>query len=142
MKISKTLSRRAFLAGAVTGTAGAVGAFSSGQVDLPIGSGALVALGGATDAEDGAPFVFPSGRWTESAHLLRRAGFGGSRADIVALAGLSRDEAVDRVMEFGVADDADRVLSELGIDLWNRPGRWAAGGLCGWCIAAVRCWSA
>ena len=34
MKISKTLSRRAFLAGAVTGTAGTVGAFSSGQVDL------------------------------------------------------------------------------------------------------------
>ena len=129
MKMSRGLSRRAFLGGTVAAAAGTAGAFTFWLIDFPMGSSVHVSPGDAADVNARASFEFPPGRRAEAAHLLRRAGFGGSRAEMESLAGLSREEAVDRVMDFSVADHADSVLSELGVDPWNHPdqiGRWWA----------------
>ena len=44
----------------------------------------------------------------DAAHLLRRVGFGGSAAEIAALAGLTRAQAVDRVMDLSAAPGVSR----------------------------------
>ncbi len=61
--------------------------------------------------------VLPSARWnfSSAAHLLNRAGFGGTPSEIESLAALSVGEAVDRLVDFtpGPADVPDATWSRF-----------------------------
>lgn len=56
-------------------------------------------------------------------HLLRRAGFGGTRAEVEEFAKLDREEAADRLLGFESIDTAplDGLLARRGFDIY-RPG--------------------
>jgi uncharacterized protein (DUF1800 family) len=73
---------------------------------------------GSLPAEPLAPY---SGPWNVrlTAHLLRRAGFGGSPADVAALAAMPVERAVDRFVNFPPGSDAGAppdVPDESGVD--------------------------
>ena len=53
----------------------------------------------ATLADPDLPIESP---YLRAAHLLRRAGFGGSRAEIEEFAALSREEAASRLLDYGI----------------------------------------
>lgn len=68
-----------------------------------------------------------------AAHLLRRAGFGGSMAEVEAFARLSQDEAADRLLNFAAADNsalearlraANFELNDYGNGLLSDMQRW------------------
>lgn len=66
-----------------------------------------------------------SGDWdaVKAAHLLRRAGFGGTPAEVQQLAAAGRDAAVDQVMNYELLpDDVEQRLAYLNLDL-TRPGQ-------------------
>jgi uncharacterized protein (DUF1800 family) len=64
----------------------------------------------------------------DAAHLLRRVGFGGLPAEIEALVGLTRDQAVDRVTDLS---NALPVIRPAGID--HPPTQYGAWATCvGW----------
>lgn len=67
----------------------------------------------------------PNLNYSDAAHLLRRTGFGGRPAEIDALIGLSREAAVDRVLDVSAAPPAYR---PAGID--TAPSEYA-----GWHLA-------
>lgn len=131
MANSSGLSRRQLLGSVATALAA-----GSAAVVLP----SLVEdSSGATPAyhiADLAGGVGDDGGWTipddprvYAAHLLRRTGFAPRSDEIDAIAGLTLAEMVDRVMDFGAADDVDEVLASLGVDPLENPqeaGRWWA----------------
>lgn len=77
---------------------------------------------GETGAAGASLAPLPASAWTPAcaAHLLRRAGFGGTPAEIAELHALGLDGAIDRLLDWDAPDgDAPR----LGITLTARPGR-------------------
>lgn len=64
----------------------------------------------------------------DAAHLLRRAGFGGSDAELVALTGASREDAVSAVMGF-TSTDATPQGPDVGVPGFvNNSAQWEARG--------------
>lgn len=124
-------TRRALLAGAATvaagGTAAAVvGLTTRTSADSSNGS-SLVVPGLAADATKSAadelkkPIEDPKVR---AAHLLRRAGWGGSAAQIAEFAALDRETAADRLLNFESVDNAalDAKIAAANFNL-TTPGR-------------------
>jgi len=67
--------------------------------------------------------------WTinDAAHLLRRAGFGGSQSDVLDLHALGREGAIAWLLNYeAVPDPAEAVAGQLGLDLTRPAGviRW------------------
>ena len=81
-----------------------------------------------------APLATYSGRWNvrQAAHLLRRAGFGGSPAEIAALAARPMREAVASLINFPsvtLPEQPQDLPDESAIDMQLRDGMLAAGKL-------------
>ena len=70
----------------------------------------------------------PDSDWTplHAAHLLRRAGFGGTPAEVDALHGLGLRKAVDRLLDWSAPDPA---LPRMKIAVTSRPDRREFAGL-------------
>ena len=131
-------TRRAILAGGVVaaagGTAAAVVGLGASSVDGNSDTGVIPGLAAdgsvtepaatATSAPTATPTepVVSDGaldddrRW--AAHLLRRAAFGGTSAQIEEFAALSRDEAASRLIDYESTPntDLDSLLSTVGLD--------------------------
>lgn len=102
---TKQVSRRRLLIGA-----GAVGV---GAAAITTG---LLAWRGHLLSESGAPPVPAS--VMQTAHLLRRAGFGGRMSELQQFAALGYAGAVDHLLNYDqVADDIDTRLQALNLDL-------------------------
>jgi uncharacterized protein (DUF1800 family) len=84
---------------------------------------ALPLLAAAVSAGEPGLEPLPDAEWSlrHAAHLLRRAGFGGTPAEIEALHALGRDGAVDRLLEWEGVPDPD--APELRITVTARPAR-------------------
>lgn len=113
--LSRPATRRALLAGAATAAAGGTAAGIVGLASRTGGSGNQ-ANAGAPATPDAAvaaraaeverlrePIADPRQR---AAHLLRRAGWGGTAAEIDAIAALSREEAADRLLDLAGKDNS------------------------------------
>ncbi|MCL4231526.1 MAG: DUF1800 family protein [Dehalococcoidia bacterium] len=131
--LRRTGTRRAILAGgaavAAAGAAGAAIAFglSSNEARVQPGPGGGANNGGAgkqpnTPAAQALdiPIADPKRR---AAHLLRRAGFGGTRAQIDEFAALSREEAADRLLNYSAVDNSalDSILAAANLNLVDNP---------------------
>ena len=122
-------SRRALLVGSASlAAAGATAAV----VGISVKSGSNGRSAAPGDAKDGPgegsilpkngddlskkPITDPMKR---AAHLLRRAGFGGSLTEIEAFAKLSRDEAADRLLNYATVDNSalDARIAKAGFVL-------------------------
>ncbi|MCC6268598.1 MAG: DUF1800 domain-containing protein [Dehalococcoidia bacterium] len=127
--LQRAATRRAMLAGtaavAAGGTAAAVVALArrgdgggTGRPDIssPTPDDAKLAAEALKQ-----PIADPMAR---AAHLLRRAGWGGTLGEIQAFAELSREEAADRLLNFGALDNAalDRRIAAANFNL-STPGR-------------------
>lgn len=122
--LKRRASRRAFLAGgaaiAAAGTAAAVvGAVELGgsKGSAPTGKHAPSSAGTtatATAAALAQPITDPN---TRAAHLLRRAGFGGTAAEIADFAKLSREDAADRLLNFETLDNSALDTRLAGVTL-------------------------
>lgn len=127
--LSRRTTRRALLAGtatvAVAGTAVAV--VGVGELS---GSGSKAASpggGSATSTQSAAattaPAVDPNAPITDAkqraAHLLRRAGFGGTLAQIEEFSKLSKEDAADRLLNYQSVDNSalDALLKKANFDL-------------------------
>lgn len=124
--LGRRTTRRTLIAGsaavAAAGTTAAVLGIELGGSDgrtKPMGAAetpgqANVALPATIDPR--APIEDPR---TRAAHLLRRAGFGGTAAEIDAFAPLSREEAADRLLDFASVDNSalDGRLAKAGLAL-------------------------
>jgi uncharacterized protein (DUF1800 family) len=80
------------------------------------------------------PLAAYTGPWNTrlAAHLLRRAGFGGSPADVARLAGLSMNDAVDSLIHFPANDlPAQPVIADegYGIETQMQGGPAASAGV-------------
>ena len=104
-------TRRAVLAGgaaiAAAGTAATVfgiSQFSGGSGASPASASGAVGGAAATPTVDpNAPIADPRRR---AAHLLRRAGFGGTLAEIAAFSTLTREQAADRLLNYEAIDNS------------------------------------
>ncbi len=128
-------TRRALLAGAATaaagGTAAAIVGFSShsgGSSDnndqaYPETPEALVDRQQDQDLAEELAKPIEDAR-TRAAHLLRRAGWGGTAAQIDEFAALSREEAADRLLNFETVDNSalDARIAAANFNL-TTPGR-------------------
>ncbi|MBK9547288.1 MAG: DUF1800 domain-containing protein [Dehalococcoidia bacterium] len=124
-------TRRALLAGAATvaagGTAAAVVGLTTRTIADSSNGSSLVVPGLAADATKSAadelkkPIEDPKVR---AAHLLRRAGWGGSAAQIAEFAALDRETAADRLLNFESVDNAalDAKIAAANFNL-TTPGR-------------------
>ncbi len=123
-------TRRALLAGVA---AVAAGGTAAGVTVLARSGGQEAGAPGSTAGQRGdlptaAPTPDPNrpidDPLARAAHLLRRAGWGGSLPEIEAFAQLGRDEAVDRLLEFGAVDNAslDARIAKEAFNL-TTPGR-------------------
>lgn len=110
--LHRKASRRALLGGAAAvaagGTAVAVVGLatqtSAGQGKSSTAAPSATALATSTPAEDlSRPIEDPKVR---AAHLLRRAAWGGSKAQVDEFAALSREEAADRLLNFASVDNS------------------------------------
>lgn len=110
--LHRKASRRALLGGAAAvaagGTAVAVVGLatqtSAGQGKSSTAAPSARALATSTPAEDlSRPIADPKVR---AAHLLRRAAWGGSKAQVDEFAALSREEAADRLLNFASVDNS------------------------------------
>ena len=105
-------TRRALLAGVAAAAAGgtAAGVTVLARTGTPGEDPPAPAAGGGTGAAVPTPTPDQDrpieDAWARAAHLLRRAGWGGSLAEIDAFARLGREEAVDRLMAFEGVDNA------------------------------------
>ena len=114
--LRRVRTRRAVLVGASgLAAAGAAAAVVAASQQGSGGDGPQPAQGTATTtttATGTATAVAPSSTKqiadarTRAAHLLRRAGFGGTRAEIDAFAALDRKEAVDQLVDFERVDNS------------------------------------
>lgn len=132
--MDRPATRRALLAGAVTAAAAGAGAAvvglasQSGGANTPQAAREPSSPGGSPVAPSATPTPDLSGpiedpkRW--AAHLLRRAGWGGTEAEIAEFAGLSRDKAVDRLVDYETVDNAalDARIAREAFNL-TTPGR-------------------
>jgi uncharacterized protein (DUF1800 family) len=120
--MERTTTRRALLAGTATLAAAGAAAAIVGVVEQSGGGGSkkdesakgAVATTKAVKNLD-APIDDPKRR---AAHLLRRAGFGGTQAEIDAFAKLSREDAADRLVNYETIDNSalDARLLKGGFD--------------------------
>ncbi len=62
--------------------------------------------------------------WARAAHLLRRAGWGGNPREIEEFASLGREEAVDRLLNYGTVDNSE-LEARIAREAFNltTPGR-------------------
>jgi len=81
--------------------------------------GAGAATKGAVAARTAPPVAPLSEAQRRAAHLLRRAGFGGTMAEIDEFAKLSREEAADRLLSFDKIDNSalESRLQAAGLDI-------------------------
>jgi len=109
--LERTTSRRTILTGtAALAAAGAatvagIAAESRGSSGRP-GNGPKLSdlvAGSASKVDPNAVIADPTWR---AAHLLRRAGFGGTAAEIDEFAGLSREDAADRLLNYDAVDNS------------------------------------
>ena len=131
----RATTRRALLAGgaaiAAAGTAGAIvslGLESNGGTRRAgdTGGGAQSGAQGSQTESLDRPIGDPK---RAAAHLLRRAGFGGTRGQIEEFAALSRADAVDRLINYAAIDNSalDGLLAKANLDLVSKPAdivRW------------------
>ncbi len=120
--LQRTATRRALLAGAATVAAGGTAAAivglasnSSGGSERSTAESPTVATPGSTPGSTPTPNAaeraaelakeIPDAK-VRSAHLLRRAGFGGTSAQVDEFAALSREEAADRLLNLDAADNS------------------------------------
>lgn len=89
--LARRSTRRALLAG--------------GAAVAAAGTAAVVVGAASRDASPAAAKVMPEPR-RRAAHLLRRAGFGGTAAQIDEFAALSREEAADRLLNYETVDNS------------------------------------
>lgn len=111
--LRRPATRRALLAGAATVAAGGaaaavvgLAASGGGSSSQPGGAGSPAPSPDATKQAREAlkqPIADPRVR---AAHLLRRAGWGGTAAEIEAFAALSREEAADRLLDYSTVDNS------------------------------------
>jgi len=117
---------------AAAGTAGALvtlGLRTNGTSSAPgdgIGNGAAAKPPGISAEDLSRPIADPRRR---AAHLLRRAGFGGTRAQIDEFALLSREEAADRLINYQAVDNSalDAMVAKAAFNLVDSPAdlqRW------------------
>jgi len=115
----RTATRRALLAGAATAAAGGTAAVvvgmatraesdgdSNPHASATAGDSSIVAMATAAAAEEArlsSPIEDPRRR---AAHLLRRAGWGGTAAEIEEFAALTREEAADRLVNYAAIDNS------------------------------------
>ena len=122
----RTATRRAVLAGGATlaaaGTAAAVfgftefsGGTSAASQPLSVRGGSLLPTATPT-ADPTQPIADPNRR---AAHLLRRAGFGGTLAQVATLAKLNREDAANALLNFESVDNSalDARLAAAKFDL-------------------------
>lgn len=129
---NRPATRRAVLAGAAATAAAGTAAVIVGvarqggggddsapaEEDVVGGTGSTGATATAA-ALAAKPIADPRRR---AAHLLRRAGFGGTPAEVDAFAKLSREEAADRLLDFQSVDNAalDARIQAAGLDDLSR----------------------
>lgn len=131
--LRRSATRRAILAsGAAIAAAGAAGAavtfgLQSNDGQAPPGPGGGVNNGGGkqpatttSSADLDRPIEDPERR---AAHLLRRAGLGGTSAQIAEFAALSREQAADRLLNYASVDNSalDSILAALNLNLVDSP---------------------
>ncbi|MFN8506680.1 MAG: DUF1800 domain-containing protein [Dehalococcoidia bacterium] len=118
-------TRRALLAGGATAAAGAAAVAVAGFATR---SGGDNNSAKASTGEAEAPTPLPAIDLSKvpiaeprrrAAHLLRRAGFGGTAAEIDAFATLSREEAADRLLNYETTDNSalDARLARMNLNL-------------------------
>ena len=132
--LQRVTTRRTLLAGAATVAAGGAavaiaGLASNGDGDsggtgsdtTPGGTNAATATASARAAE--LAKEIPDAK-VRAAHLLRRAGFGGTAAQIEEFASLSREDAADRLLNFEAVDNGplDARIAAANFNL-STPGR-------------------
>lgn len=113
--LQRVATRRTLLAGAATAAAGGAAVAiaglaingdgdsgSTGSDTTPGGANAATATASARAAE--LAKEIPDAK-VRAAHLLRRAGFGGTAAQIEEFAALSREDAADRLLNFEAVDN-------------------------------------
>ena len=120
--LSRRSTRRALLAGTATvaaaGTAVAVVGFAQNQ-----SSGASKSSSTATSGVSPSPTPDPRAAIDDpkrrAAHLLRRAAFGGTQAQIAEFSTLSRDEAADRLLNYETVDNSalDQLITNANFNL-------------------------
>jgi uncharacterized protein (DUF1800 family) len=127
--LQRKATRRALLAGTATiaaaGTAAAVIGISQ-QGGGSSGNNAAQNAGtpGAGSSPTAAPTVDPKQPIDDpkrrAAHLLRRAGFGGTLAEIEAFSKLSREDAADRLINYESVDNAalDALITKANFNLF------------------------
>lgn len=133
--LQRVATRRALLAGAATVAAGGTAAVVVGLAGSGRGGG-----GGESGPPGSSPTLPPTpdaaklaaealrrpiqDPMARAAHLLRRAGWGGTLAEIEAFAALSREEAADRLLNFESVDNSalDGRVAAANFNL-STPGR-------------------
>lgn len=128
--LARRRTRRVLLAGAAAVAAG--GAAAGVTVLARTGTEGEGSPGSTAAEEPGAAMPTPTpdqdrpieATWAQAAHLLRRAGWGGSLAEIEAFEQLEREDAVDRLLGFETVDNAslDARLAKEAFNL-TTPGR-------------------
>lgn len=128
--LRRRASRRALLAGAVTAAAGGVAGAAGYAATHTLGSegtggNSVVVPGVATDGATPGPepLELIADPLARAAHLLRRAGWGGTPAQIEEFAALTREQAAERLLDFGTIDNAalDGRIAAAGFNL-TTPG--------------------
>lgn len=116
--LQRRATRRALLAGTATaaaaGTAAAIVGVAAQGSDTPnkttipgvAGDGTQTAVAGATPSATAIATTAMKDPLKRAAHLLRRAGFGGTVAEIEAYSKLSREEAADKLVNFASVDNS------------------------------------
>lgn len=124
-------TRRALLGGAAAIAAAGTAVAVVGVAEQSSGSSGTKATTASNNGASSSLTATPTADLTKqpiddpkrrAAHLLRRAGFGGTLAEIEEFAKLGREEAADRLLNYATVDNAavDSRLAALGIDL-NAP---------------------
>ena len=129
----RPVTRRAMLAAGAAGTAGGaavlvLGLSGDGNSADPAnaGSAPTATAGGSAAAEPTATSAptqtigLVSEASRRAGHLLRRAGFGGTPQEIEAFAGLSREEAASRLVDYESIDNSALEAEMADFDIYQR----------------------
>jgi len=128
--LRRRTTRRALLAGAVTAAAGGAAGMAGYAATQTLGSegtggNSVVVPGVATDGATPGPepLELISDPLTRAAHLLRRAGWGGTPAQIGEFAALTREQAAERLLDYTAAGNTalDARIASAGFNL-TTPG--------------------
>jgi uncharacterized protein (DUF1800 family) len=135
--LHRRTSRRAFLAGGAALAAAGSAAAVFGAIEM--GGGATTnAVSGKqapVSPSSAAAAVALGDPKVRAAHLLRRAGFGGSAQEIAEFATLSRDEAADRLLNFETIDNS--ALDERLAAVKLTPGLPSIGEMTQWWLTRM-----